>query len=185
MRNQLTNLLPLQRVRSLRRQYFMRLFAVALIMAAALAIAHALLLIPTFLYARNVVAQGQAVLDEQGMAQSTEEQEAKARGAQLKQTAASLTTLGTLPTASAAVRSIIAVPHPGIALSGFTFTAPQGENAARLGISGSADSRDALRQYVTAVSALPFVTTADLPISAYAQERDIPFTITLTGTLIP
>ncbi len=52
-------------------------------------------------------------------------------------------------------------------------------------VSGMAATRDALRQYATALGGLPYVSKADLPISAYAKDSDITFTITLTGTLTP
>jgi Tfp pilus assembly protein PilN len=52
-------------------------------------------------------------------------------------------------------------------------------------ISGIADTREDLRSYESALSALPFVTNADLPISDYAKASAIPFTITLTGSLAP
>jgi hypothetical protein len=32
---------------------------------------------------------------------------------------------------------------------------------------------------------LPYVAKADLPISSFAKETDIPFSITLTGSLTP
>jgi len=48
-----------------------------------------------------------------------------------------------------------------------------------------ADNRETLRQYLGVLDALPQVAKAELPISAYAKEKDIGFTITLTGTLEP
>ncbi len=48
-----------------------------------------------------------------------------------------------------------------------------------------AQTRDALRGYVEALNQLPYVSKADLPISAYAKESAIPFMVTLTGSLQP
>lgn len=186
MHNRLTNLLPEMSARSLRRQYFLRLIAVALGMLTLLIIAHAFLLVPTYLYARDQAAQSRAALAAQGGGtESLEEKEVQVRTKTLASTTAALAALDALPTASAAIRNVLATPHPGVMLTGFTFSAPQAKQAAKLGVTGIAASRDQLQQYVTALSQLPFVDTADLPISAYAKERDIPFTVTISGTLMP
>jgi hypothetical protein len=185
MPNRLTNLLPSGHVRSVRRQYFMRLATVGMLMLALLIAMQAILLVPTYLYARTQVAQNTATLAASGEGGSVEEQEFQTRSQELARISGDLAGLTQLPSASNAIRSVLAVPHPGVALSGFTFSAPKGEAPARLDVSGIAASRDTLRQYAAALSALPFVTNADLPISAYAKERDISFTITLSGSLMP
>jgi len=185
MRSQLTNLLPVSRIRGVRRAYFLRLAVITLILLSLLVIGHALLLIPTYLYAREQAAQDQAQITQSGGATSAEEQEVKERTQILVTTGNELAGIASQPTASAAIRSVLNVPHPGVQIIGFTFTAPQGEKAGQLGVTGVAGSRDQLRQYTTALGQLPFVAQADLPISAYAKENDIPFTITLSGPLIP
>jgi hypothetical protein len=52
-------------------------------------------------------------------------------------------------------------------------------------ITGSAATRTALQSFKEELASLPFVTSADLPISAFAKESDIPFSITVTGSLKP
>lgn len=191
MSSELTNLLPEARTRQFRRRYFLRLTTVAFVLLAFLVLLHAVLLLPTYLYARSETARGKAELATlDASADSAGEAKVTERQALLQGTATNLARLGTAPTASAALRTALAVPRPGVALTGFTFTAPVAPNSpAYMQITGIAGSRDALRQYATALGALPFVTGADLPISAYAKEADIEFTITLTvtfsGTLRP
>jgi Tfp pilus assembly protein PilN len=186
MSRTLTNLLPARLQRATRRRYFLRLAAVVLILATFLIAAQALLLVPTYLYARDQSMLGQEQIEALGGTGSTAEtQEIAARSEALALAVADLSGLGSLPTASGALRGVLAVPHPGVALSGFTFSASNGTEPARLDVSGTADSRDGLRRYVAALAALSFVDSADLPISAYARESDIPFTVTLTGTLLP
>ncbi|MEA2701798.1 MAG: hypothetical protein QOE22_507 [Candidatus Parcubacteria bacterium] len=187
MPSELTNLLPEARKRRFRRQYFLRLGTVTFLLLVLLALLHAALLLPTYLYARGEVARAEAGLATFNAAgDAAGEAEVVARQARLKAATGNLSRLGTAPAASAPLRAVLAVPRPGIALTGFTFAAPASANAtARMQVSGVAASRDALRQYVAALGALPFVTGADLPISAYAKETDIEFTITLAGTLRP
>jgi hypothetical protein len=52
-------------------------------------------------------------------------------------------------------------------------------------ITGVADTREDLRGYDAALSALPYVSSVDLPISVYAKSSSIPFSISLTGSLTP
>lgn len=187
MSTELSNLLPAKQQRALRHHYFFRLATVTLLALAALVVAHGLLLLPTYLYSedRSNYARAQLATLE-GSLESAEEELVKARSAQFTKAVERLTQLDAHPVASAVIRAVLAVPRPGITLTGFTVTAPTAQNSyARMQVSGTAASRDDLRAYTSSLGTLPFVTTADLPISAYAKENAIPFTITLTGTLLP
>jgi len=186
--SQLTNLLPRRAVRALRREYFVRLVTVALALGVVAVFIHGVLLVPSYLYARTEVAREQGDLDRiNASSSSAEEKEIAAQVSSVKADIAYLNRLGTAATASGAVKAVLAVPHPGITLSGFTFTAPTSQKGsqASMTVSGTASTRDALRQYASALGQLPYVSNADLPISAYAKDSAIPFTITLTGTLTP
>ncbi len=168
-----------------RRDYFLRLSTVAVLLLVVLAVIHALLLIPAYLYAREEVKAESVQLDHltKSLA-TTEEQAAQTQLATLQSEATYLSRLPKVPTASAAIRAVLAVPHAGITLSGINFTAPTTKSGpSSMQLSGMASSRDTLRSYDQALSALPFVTNADLPISDYASASNIPFTITLTGSL--
>ncbi|HEY4489026.1 MAG TPA: hypothetical protein VJA87_00915 [Candidatus Paceibacterota bacterium] len=186
MSTELTNLLPERRKKRLRRQYFLRLGTVALLLLTVLTVFHGVLLMPTYLYARNEVVRGRTELANlSASAQNTGESGIAPRQELLKTTAENLAHLQSTPTASTAMKAVLQVSRLGISLTGFTFTAPSGSTSARMQVTGIASSRDALRQYAAALGQLPFVTSADLPISAYAQEANIEFTITLSGTLRP
>lgn len=184
---ELTNLLPRSSVRGLRREYFVRLTTIALLMATVGIVIHGILLFPAYLYTHAQVAQEQHELDTMAASASTaEEQSINAQIAAVKADITYLGRLGTQPTASAAVRAILTVPHPGVSLSGFTYTAPlTASSSAQMTVSGTASTRDSLRGYVESLGQQPYVTKADLPISAYAKESAIPFTVTLTGSLRP
>ncbi|HEX8591617.1 MAG TPA: hypothetical protein VF696_02635 [Candidatus Paceibacterota bacterium] len=187
MLRELTNLLPQSRARSFRRTYFLRLGSVALAMLAIVMLVQALLLLPTYWYAHGETERLSALLAaSDAAAQNSEEQDLKKKTSLLRDVARHVVQRGSsAPVGSSALRAVLDVPRPGVALVGFTFSGPANGQPARMGISGVAASRDALRQYEAALRALPFVSQAELPISAYAKERDIPFTIVLTGSLRP
>ncbi len=186
MHRELLNLLPADRARRAKRDYFIRLGVVSLVALAGVVIASGALLVPTYLYVNQQVAMRQeriATLDSELGA--TQGKETSKRLAALGSTAGYLARLATTTTATAALRGVLATPRAGITLSGFTYAAPAGAAKGKMSVKGVAATRESLRAYNDALTALPFVSLVDLPISAYAKERDIPFVITLSGALTP
>ncbi|HRH24320.1 MAG TPA: hypothetical protein PK109_01895 [Candidatus Paceibacterota bacterium] len=182
MSAELTNLLPSERIRAFRQAYFYRLGTALLLAVAVVVVIHAALLAPSYLYLNDTVALERAHLNELAeKLASSGEGEMNARLARLEQDASRILTLSGAPSASAAIRTVLAVPRGGITLTGITFHTPSPDG--RLTLTGMAATREDLRRYALALSELPFAKSADLPLSAYAKERDIPFTITLTGPL--
>lgn len=183
---ELTNLLPKSRIHAFRRGYFLRLGTLLCILLTGIVIVHALLLTPSYFYAHTEVKREATELASLNASlQTSEEKQVQTRLNQLSTNVAYLNQLATTTTASAVLRSVLSVPRNGITISGFTFVPPTAILPGKMGISGTAVTRDTLRAYVLALGQLSFVTNADLPISAYAKENDIPFTITLTGSLRP
>lgn len=186
MYRELTNLLPASRGKANRAAYFFRLGTVGVLMLSLVVVLSAVLLTPTYLYLAQRVSANQARIAHLDSAlASSEEQEVNARLEQLAKDAGHLAELAKRASASNAIRAVLAVSRPGIVLSGFTFTVGKEGEEHKMTVSGLSSSREALRRYDQALSDLPFVTSAELPISAYAAESNIPFTITLTGTLLP
>lgn len=184
---ELTNLLPRERVALLTRNYFFRLSTVGVLMLAAIVLINLIMLIPSYLFLESDIAaakQNLAALDTSLIA--SRGTEVGARLDRVEVDAAYLARLEKQTTAAAALRGVLAEPHPSIAITGISFTAAatQGDDGKMI-VSGTAATRDALRRYSVALSSLPFVEKADLPISAYAKDSDIPFSITLTGTFMP
>lgn len=183
--SELTNLLPNDRVRALKSEYYIRLLTLLFLAVGMLALIHGALLAPTYIYLSEEVKTREAHLN--GLAASlatSEEQEIAARIAALSGDAERLLSLSTLPSASSAARRILDVPKSGIVVSGITISRPEtGQSQVR--IIGTASTRESLRKYHEALSALPGVEKADLPLSVYAQESDISFSIALIGTLTP
>lgn len=181
MSTELSNLLPPERRASLARAYALRVASVALIGLGMLVLVHGTLLAPSFSYMRD-----QKAVQEQRLAELSEKRavsgftDLSARVAAFSARAASLEELRARPTASESVRAILALPRSGVTLNAFTFTAPQGSDAGRMSVAGIAATRESLRAFDASLNGLSFVAATDLPLSAYAKERDIPFSIALT-----
>jgi hypothetical protein len=189
MSSELTNLLPSEKTKAFRREYFVRLLTTVVIVLMVLLIAQMVFLLPSYLYEREIVSARSAELQALSANSATaQEQQARTQLAALKTGATLLLMLGKVPTASTALRAVLAVPRPGITLSGFAYGqtgATTASSTRTLQLSGTASTRETLRAYDSALGALPFVSNADLPISDYAKDSQIPFTITLTGSLAP
>jgi len=183
MHEELTNLLPLVRERQLLRQYFLRTGVVGVALVTALTLSAGILLIPTYvLLNHNEEAKRIQRANIESRLSPTDDATLSARLATLSENTAALVALSKAPSPSSLLRDVLHVSRPGIILSGFAYTPPSGGKAAALLVSGSAATREALRAYQLALEESPFVRSAALPVSAYAQDTDIAFTITLTLT---
>jgi len=181
MQNEFTNLLPSKRQSALSRDYFVRLAVVGTVLFSILTLASTVLLIPTYVFLANSVGAKEARLAHIKSALSSEgESTLTARLTALSGNAAILTALAHAPSASDGIRAVLAVARPGITLFDFSYTPAFGTNTGTIVISGRALTRDALRKYQLALSSAPFARSADLPVSAYAKDSDIAFTITVT-----
>jgi len=150
-------------------------------------VVHGIFLLPSYLAATSEVNIETTELSAASAAVATSTTDAAAELATLKSDAAYLSKLATAPSASAALRAVLAVPHPGITIQSLTYTPPKSDSpaSATVVITGTADTREHLRAYDLVLSGLSFIANVDLPISDYAQQTNIPFTLTLTGTLTP
>lgn len=186
MRNDLTNLLPHERRHALSRDYFFSLGVVATIGVTVLTLVSMALLVPTYILLTERTRAKEAQLASiESVLSSTSETELAARLATLSKNTETLSALARTPSASVLMRSVLAVPRPGITLSGFVYTPAEGALAGTLAISGVAALRTALRSYQFALQNESFVQGAELPVSAYAKDSNIAFTVTLTLTLTP
>lgn len=184
MMSDLTNLLPADRLRALRQIYFLRLAVVSLVLGAGVIVVHGVLLMPSYLYLDSQVQERTATLATiEAQLERSEEKQVSARIASLTTDATYLARLAELPKASAAVSAITKLSRPGIQLTGFSFAPTEG--GATMTASGVATTREALRAYERVLSEQTYISSVTLPISAYAKDSDIPFTITLTGPFLP
>lgn len=180
MPEELTNLLPPERSSAIARGYRYRLAVVALIFVGSLMIVAAILLVPTYVF-----LVGSARVKEVQLAHvkstlsASDEAALSARLTALSNDAKSLIALSGKPAVSKIMSSILAVPRPGISLSNFTYAPAVGKNSATLALSGVATTRDSLRNYQLALESAPFVSAANVPVSAYAKDTNISFVITV------
>ncbi len=183
MYSELTNLLPSERRSALRREYMLRFCVTATVLVIVLVSIAAILLIPTYLFlaqdlhvqnARlallesNLVSQNQATLPTYLSVLSTD--------------TVTLTALGAAPSSTDTIRTVLAVPHPGITLSQFSYAPSVQKSMGTLQVSGIAATRDALQQYQLALEAAFPGSQVTLPVSTYAQAAKITFTVTVQLT---
>lgn len=183
MYNELTNLLPPEREKILSRDYVFRIVVITAVLVTALTGAAAVLLVPTYTLL-NINADDKRIrlTAMESKLSSVDESTLSARLAILSNNTAALTALSNAPHASTVIRNVLAISRPGIVLSSFSY-APSAGNSGTLVISGSSGTRDALRSYQLALQGAPFARSATLPVSAYADDTDIAFTITVTLSL--
>ena len=183
MPDERTNLLPEERRRALRRDYFLRLGVVSIVFLTLLTAVAAILLLPTYVFLTESAHTKEARLAGIESTLSSSDQAAlSAQLAALSDDAATLEALASAPSVSTTVRNVLAISHPGITLFNFAYAPPTSKSPSIFAISGMAATRDALRSYQVALQGAPFALSADLPVSAYAKDTDIPFTITMTLT---
>ncbi len=178
---ELTDLLPEERRRVLRRDYFFRLGTITVVAVLGLLASAAALLVPTYVFLSHTVQikiERLATIDS-GLA-SADELGLPKRLAALTTAATTLAALGSSAHTSTIVRDALLVPRPGITLNSFSYTPGVAPNSGILLLAGIAATRDALRTYQLALQSASFVKAADLPVSAFAQDTRISFTITVT-----
>lgn len=180
MPDELTNLLPLERARAISREYHFRLGVVALSFASLLLLSAAILLIPTYVFLVGGANAKEAQLAHIKSALSASDETAlSARLTALSNDAKALIALRDKPAVSKLMSAALAVSRPGIVLSSFTYAPPTGKNPATFALSGVAATRDALRNYQLALEGAPIASAASVPVSAYAKDVNIAFTVTL------
>lgn len=173
------NLMPEERQRAYRRRYFFRLAAVTAALASFLLVLHAALLIPAYALERSQKdARASRLAALESNQNSADQTALQTRLSALTTNTNVLAALPKYQTAGEVMRAVLAVSRPGIQLTSFSFT-PKGTSGT-LQVSGIADTRDHLRSFQLALEAAPFASRADLPVSAYAQDAAINFSVTIT-----
>lgn len=181
MHNDRTNLLPLERQRLFRREHFIRLGVVGASFVALLALVAALLLSPTYVFlVESARAKEVRLTSLNATLSSSDETALLAQLTALSKSAATLAGLAHASSVSGMIRATLDISRPGITLSSFGYTSPTGKTPGVLTVSGIAATRDALRKYQLALEGAPFARSANLPVSAYAKDANITFTITVT-----
>lgn len=182
MSNNFLTLLPREYVRAYIKRYRRRLLVVGLSSLLVLILIYLVLLIPSYLYARVAIEVREGELEELSKnLTSSEEQEVDARLKALLTDTAYLSRLSEAPSVADASRALLAVSRPGIVITGISFASKTAKQPEKMTLSGTAQTRSLLRQYVDAIADVKGVRNAEVPISTYAQEANIRFDITVTG----
>ncbi len=177
----LTNLLPHARRRLLAREYCLHLGTVVAFLLGGLFLSAAALLMPIHAFLVGSASSKEEYLASMKASISfSDEMALSNRLIALSSAATVLTELSAKPSVSTVMRSVLAVPHPDIALSGFDFSAAENKNASTLVVTGTAATRAALRAYQLALENASFARSVDLPVSVYAKDTNISFIITIT-----
>lgn len=165
----------------LSRDYVMRVGVVIAVLTTILTFSTAILLIPTYVFLNGSANSKEINLARiESSFSSTDENVLSSRLAALSTNAATLVALSNAPSVSSIIGEMLAVSRPGITLSGFSLVPSIGKSSGTLVVSGSSATRDALRNYQLALQGSPFALSAILPVSAYAKDSNIAFTITIT-----
>jgi Tfp pilus assembly protein PilN len=175
------NLLPWSRRRLLAREYHFRLGVIALLIFTTLILDTGILLFPTYVFlGSNVKAQETVLADITTALSSSDEMALSTRLTTLSNNATTLIALAKTSSVSDIMREILSIPHKDISLSGFVFAQAANKSKNVITLAGVAKTRDALRAYQLALQGMPFILSVNLPVSAYAQDTNLSFTITLT-----
>jgi Tfp pilus assembly protein PilN len=180
MHNELTNLLPAGKIKEFHVRYFMRLGIVSVCMLAVLVGIHGVLLLPSHFFLTQQIMEEQQKLEVVSTeSSSSEEKDFEERLSLLSKNAIQIKDLASSDSASDIFTRTLDIEHKNISILGFTYTAATGKTPGVVAIAGLAKTRDSLRQYQLALQSADFVAAADLPVSSYAKDFDISFTITL------
>ena len=182
----LTNLLPPERKKAIKRIYLFRLVTVCILVLSFIVLSSAAILVPSYIHVHQ-----QNILQTKELERlsttliASGGKDVALRIKTLAQDAGYLSRLATSSTATSVITLLTNIPHQGISITGISYTPVVKGVDGKVILNGTATTRTTLRSYMDALSSQPFIKNADLPISAYAKEKEIPFTITLTGTFTP
>lgn len=181
MHNEFTDLLPQERQRAFKRDYYIRLSVVITVMISTLVLVAGVLLLPSYVFlSKSENTKKSNLASAQSTVSSVDEKNLSARLSELSSNIATLAAFGDTPSASDTIRDILNVTRSGVILSGLVYTSADGKKPRSLVVSGTAVTREALRSYQTMLQKSSIVRLADLPVSVYAKDSDISFNITLT-----
>lgn len=174
------NLIPESRANLLIRDYYCRLGVVALILINILFVISAIMLLPAYVSLTSTIHGKEAQLERLSDTLAASGDTALSqRIATLSTDLKRLSVLQDTPPVSSTVRNILATSRSGIVITGLDYTATTRNGSRTVSIMGTAASRDALRTFQIALQQQPFAQSVDLPVSAYAKDTNIPFTITV------
>lgn len=178
--------LPQEAKIAVRREYRVRLFVVCAFLYAVALFTGATLLAPAYL---SLVYEIDALTAQDARSEAKAETEVYERArtelAEAEMLVFHLSVSEPTPTLFALVREIqkTAAQTDALAITGISYERPVTLGADEtVAVQGTAATRETLTWFTAALERGALVTRADIPLSALAAERNLPFTITLTLT---
>ena len=178
MNSDTLNLLPLERQRLLVRRYRFRLAIVATFLGVLLVAIAGAMLFPGISYLQGIETSSSSI-GERAVTNSDPVQ-TEARVAALRSGLEALRASASARSATRLVEDMLSVSRPGVRLSMLSYTEAVGSAPSALVVSGIATTRETLHAYELALRAASFAAKVELPVSSYAKETMIPFTLTVT-----
>lgn len=162
----------------IRREYWMRVLSVWGFLLSAVAFSSVALLAPTYLL---LVRQLDALASEvaqmaEDVADTYQTDRATLESAQVLVSQLGVSVPG--PTALVVLREVRAAQTGAITLSSFSYT-HNGTVVETVGVHGVAATREALVQFSATLERNPLFVHASVPVSDLAEDRDLPFTLTI------
>lgn len=174
------NLLPVEEKKMVRSDYSYRRMIVALVDLSALILIAGVFLAPAYIVSHfrlKDVAQTAEIL-ESNIALKKRADLGEIAAAMNKKVGALLAAKDTKM--SAYVAGIERHRSPEIKISSFRIAFTEKEKKAAIAIRGTAATREALLAFTTRLKSDPEYASVDLPISNFAEERNIGFSLTIT-----
>ncbi|MDB5244855.1 MAG: hypothetical protein JWN18_725 [Parcubacteria group bacterium] len=178
MPNPLTNLLPPERQREIARDYIVRVSTVAVMLVTILVVVAGALLLPLYVYlAQAASVKAERLRSVETTLGSSEDVSLSERLTALTSDASTLGMLASSTSVAATIRNVLGIAHAGASLTSLNYTPAMG--AGTVVLSGTAATRDALSTYKLALERSALSKSVVLPVSSFAQDTKISFTITL------
>lgn len=171
------NLLPKDQKKKIIREYRTRFLIVAFSLLLAGEVIFLILLIPPYLTAKSrlySLNSQSASIKAQNITTETDQ-----LGAEVQKTSNYLDTFVSTTTpigVAKAIKNIVDMRGSSVRISGLTYGV-QNSNQ-QIVVRGTADTRQALLDFVNKLKAQPGVISADLPVSDFAQSKNIDFSVT-------
>lgn len=181
------NLLPFSQKREIKREYRRRIIVVALLHMIVAEVILIALLVPALILARSREVEFKAQLEHLNVL--TLEEQKGSFSTFLKETTEKLAELSpekNVARSSDAVLLVARVRTEGVRINTIGYQAANTFKGGALRVDGKATSRDALLSFRKALEQQSHLfTKVDLPISNFALEKDIPFSIGITVQFAP
>jgi Tfp pilus assembly protein PilN len=176
----MANLLPKEERRRGEREYILRITSVSLFLFLVLVLFGIVLLLPSYFFSE---LQGRSVKERSELISRTislREQDASSIIlTATKQKVEELTRAQAQVSQITLIKTITGNLTPEVTISRFFYTRAESGNTVK--IFGNATSREALTMFLEKLKQEELFTRVDLPVSSFARDADIDFSITLSG----